>query len=104
MQHLLDENAYKTVASCIDNNMQGNILRFLRQYEMCFTEPEWEFLNDKFYKVSNFYGLPKIPKSKITKSAINTQNIEIIEIFEPNDLKLRSIVGGPRRASKNKDD
>ena len=28
--------------------------------------------------------------------AINTQNNEIIEIFEPNDLKLRPIVRGPK--------
>ena len=31
----------------------------------------------------------------IIESAIKTQNSEIIEIFEPNDLKLRPIVGGP---------
>ena len=29
------------------------------------------------------------------ESAINNQNSEIIEIFEPNDLKLRPIIGGP---------
>ena len=31
---------------------------------------------------------PKIHKSIITESAIETQNNEIIEIFEPNDLKV----------------
>ena len=38
---------------------------------MCFTEPEWKFLNDKHHEISNFYGLPKIHKSKIIESAIN---------------------------------
>ena len=36
----------------------------------------------------------------VIESAISTQNSEIIEIFEPNDLKLRRIVGrskGPWR-------
>ena len=36
----------------------------------------------------------------VIESAISTQNSEIIEIFEPNDLKLRRIVGrskGPSR-------
>ena len=60
---------------------------------MCFTKPEWKFLNDKHHEVSNFYGLPKIHKSKITESTINTKKSEVIEIFEPNDLKLRPIVG-----------
>ena len=32
----------------------------------------------------------------VIESAISTQNSEIIEIFEPNDLKLRPIVGGPK--------
>ena len=32
----------------------------------------------------------------ITESAINTRNSELIEISEPNDLKLRRIVGGPK--------
>ena len=32
----------------------------------------------------------------VIESAIDTQNSEIIEIFEPNDLKVRPIVGGPK--------
>ena len=96
MQHLLDENTYKKLDSCIDSKIQSNVLRFLRKYKMCFTEPKWKFLNDKHHEVSNFYWLPKIHKSMIIESAINTQNSEIIEIFEPNDLKLRPIVGGQR--------
>ena len=32
----------------------------------------------------------------VIESAINTQNSEIIEIFEPNYLKLRLIEGGPK--------
>ena len=63
---------------------------------MCFTEPEWKFLNDKHQEVSNFYGLPKIHKSMIIETAIKTQNSKIFEIFEPNDLKLKPVVGGPK--------
>ena len=39
---------------------------------MCFTEPEWKFLNDKHHEVNNFYGLPKIHKFMIIESAKNT--------------------------------
>ena len=63
---------------------------------MCFTEPEWKFINDKHNNVSDFYGLSGIHKSMIIESAINTQSSEIIEVFEPNYLKLRPIEGGPK--------
>ena len=77
---------------CIYSKIQSNPLR---QYEMCFTEPWWKFLNDTYRKESNFYGLPKIQNFKIIESAIKTPKSKIIKIFEPNDLKLRPIVSSP---------
>ena len=76
--------------------IQSKLSRFLRQRKLFFTESEWRFLNDKHHKVSNFYGLPKIHKSKTIESAINSLNSEIIEIFESSNLELRPIVGGPK--------
>ena len=102
MQHLqksttsTTSTSYKKLDSCIDNKIQCNLLRFLRQHKMRFTGPEWKILNDKHNEVSNLYGIPKIDKAMIIESAINTQNSEIIEIFEPNDLKLRPITGDPK--------
>ena len=63
---------------------------------MCFTEPEWKYFNDKHHESSIFHGLPKIHKSMIIESAINAQNSGTIQIFEPNNLKLRRIVSGPK--------
>lgn len=104
MTHLNDDQTYKQLDFCIDKKIQSNLQKLLGQYKMCFTEPEWKFLNNKYHEVSNFYGLPKIHKSKLIESAIITQNSEVINIFEPNDLKVRPIVGGPkcptRRLSK----
>ena len=40
MQHLSDENTNKKLDSRIDSKIQSNLLRFLRKYKMCFTEPE----------------------------------------------------------------
>ena len=68
----------KNLDCCIDSDIQSDLLRFLRKYKICFTEPKWRFLNDKHHKVSNFYGLPKIHKSMVIESAIKTQNKEII--------------------------
>ena len=43
---------------------------------------------------SNFYGLPKIHKSQLITNAIKEQNSEVVSINEPQDLKVRPIVGG----------
>ena len=67
--------------SWINSKIQSNLLRFVRKYTMRFTELKWKFLNNKHHEVSNFYGLHKIHKSSVIESAINTQNIEIIDIF-----------------------
>ena len=96
MQHLSDENTYKKLDSCINRKIQSDLLRFLRKYKTCFTEPELKFLNDKHHEVSNFYGLPNIHKSMSIEFAISTQNSENITTFEPNVLKLRTIVGSPK--------
>ena len=50
IQHLLVENTYKKLDSCIDNKIQSNLLRLITQYKMCFTGSEWNFLNDKRYE------------------------------------------------------
>ena len=81
MQHLLDENTYKTLDPCIDNKIHHNLFEVPRTVNICFTEHVWKFLYDKHHEVINLYRLPKIQKSKIIESVINTQKIEIIEIF-----------------------
>ena len=44
------------------------------------------------YYASNFYGLPKIHKSKLIQNAIKEQQKEYVHIIETSDLKLRPIV------------
>ena len=63
------------LASCIDIKLQSNLFKISKTVYI-------------FYRtcVNTFHGLTKICKSKIIESATNTQNSEIIDIFEPNDL------------------
>ena len=63
----------KNETLALTKKRQSNLLRFLRQHKLRFEESERKFLNDKHHEVSNFYGLAKIQKSKITESVINTQ-------------------------------
>ena len=85
--------------SCIDSKIKSSLLRFIK-YKASFIEPEWKFFNDKLHEVSSFYGLPKVRKYMVIKSAINTKNIEIIELFETNDHKLRPIVDRPKYSTR----
>ena len=69
------QNTFKKLNSCIDNKTQRNLVRFLGQYKMCFREPEWKFINNKYHEVSNFCELPKIHEPKITElTALNFLN------------------------------
>ena len=52
-------------------------------------------------RTSNFYGLPKVHKSKRIKEAVKEQNSTYIECLEPQDLKLRPIVAGPCCPTRN---
>ena len=72
MQHLSYETRYKKLDSCMDSNIQSDLLRFLRKYKMCFTESESKFFSDKHHEVTSFYGLPEIHKYMVIESAINT--------------------------------
>ena len=56
---------------------------------------EKEYLISFLYNTSNFYGLPKIHKSKLIQNAMKEQQKEYLHILEPSDLKLRPIVAGP---------
>ena len=72
-----------------------NLKTLLHKYNKCFIESEQKFMNEKSFETSNFYGLPKIHKSKVINAAIHSQNTQIVEVPEPNDLKFRPLVGGP---------
>ena len=95
MQHLDDASTYKILDLNIDMKIHENLKKLLHRYNKCFTESEQKFLNEKSFETSNFYGLPKIHKSKVIEAAIHSQNTDVVEAREPCDLKVRPIVGGP---------
>ena len=66
-----------------------------KKHDNILTKQEKNYLSKNSFSTSNFYGLPKVHKSKQISEAIQNQNDEYIEIFEPSDLTVRPIVGGP---------
>ena len=60
------------------------------------TEKEFDYLLNFEVKSSNFYGLPKVHKSKQINEKCKSANSGYIEITDKiSDLKLRRIVAGP---------
>jgi hypothetical protein len=73
----------------------GKIASLCKKYKACLTTDEINYLTKFDCKEANLYGLPKPHKSLLIKAAIENQNSELIEIFSPQDLKIRPIIGGP---------
>ena len=71
------------------------IVKISEKYKDNLTKKEKEYLTSFSYNTSNFYGLPKIQKSKLIQNAFKEQQKEYVHIIEPSDFKLRSIVAGP---------
>ena len=65
------------------------------KYESILTKAKKLYLTNISFSTSNFYGLPKVHKSKQINEAIQQQNNEYIEIYEPDSLIVRPVVGGP---------
>ena len=84
----------------IETKIQKKFKKLLHKYNKCFTESEQKFLDEKSFETSNFYCLPKIRKSMVIEEAIHSQNLEVVEVREPRDLKLRPIVSGPNSPTR----
>ena len=91
---LHDKNTYKKLDSNIDSKIMSNLIKLIKEYKSNFTENELKYLLDTKFSTSQFYGLPKLHKSKLLNKVIKGQNSEIINYPEPDDLKLRPIISG----------
>lgn len=72
-----------------------NIHVLCQNFNLNLTNKEIDYVKNSDYRTSNFYGLPKIHKSKLLKEAIDDQNLTIIQLYCPSDLSFLPIVAGP---------
>ena len=72
-----------------------NYIRLLDKHSHCLREKELKYLKDFEIKESQFYGLPKIHKSKQIMKKCEAVSDSCIHIYNVNDLKLRPIIAGP---------
>ena len=68
---------------------------FLKKHQTSLTKKELDYLQHFEVKTSQFYGLPKIHKSKTISEKCKIANSSYVEVQNVNDLKLRPIVAGP---------
>lgn len=92
---LMNKSDYEELPENTDNKTMLKIKKLISRHKSELTATEIKYLTDFEYKTSNFYGLPKIHKSKTIETAIKTQNSEVIVTREAADLKLRPIIAGP---------
>ena len=94
-EQLNDRTFYSEIPYNIDHLANRRINGILSKHATVTTEKEHDYLTNFEKKTSNFYGLPKVHKSKEIQTAVKIQNSEYIKLRNPSDLKLRPIIAGP---------
>ena len=90
--HLRNEEYYECILSPLIKN---RIIAYTKNYKNLLTENEYETLTEKTYKISNFYMLPKLHKSKELNDIIMAKNSEYINVDKKLTIEGRPIVAGP---------
>lgn len=99
-QYLNYGNIYQITDSKCDNRVMKKVCELTEKFDSQLVKKEMLFLTIFSFLMGNFYGLSKVYKIKQIKEAILQQNKEYIELYEPNDLTVRPIVGGPNCPAK----
>lgn len=96
---LSNSSVYEKLDENSDSKVMSKIKKLLKTHKNCLdnNDKEIKYIVDFDFKTANFYGLPKIHKSKILIEKIaQSQNSEnYIEIDDIADLSFRFITGGP---------
>ena len=76
--HLQNEEFYE----CIQDNdpsplLKNKIITYAKRYKNLLTENEYKTLTQKTYKISNFYKLPKLHKSKELNNIVMAKIVNI---------------------------
>ena len=95
-RHLSDTIFYNN----LDNNdpsttFQDRVHKFAEKYKSVLTNNEYDFLTKRCQKISNFYMLPKLHKTKEIKEIIEKKPSEYIQTDEDILTEGRPIVAGP---------
>ena len=90
----LNSPTFELAPHNMDHNVMLKVQSFVRKYSSALTSKEKRAILKFDYKGSNFYGLPKIHKSKLIKEKLKSTADECLNLKSPSDLSLRIILGG----------
>lgn len=94
LEQLNDIHFYQELPSNQDSKTMSRIKKYVTKFTKNLTDKEEDFLLNFEVKTSNFYGLPKIHKSKQIQTGKHNLCEPYIKLPRPTDLKLRPIVAG----------
>ena len=97
-QHL-HSKVYKEVPLDWDKKVYEQLLLLGEKYKANLTSKEIKYLTDFKWQSSSIHCMPKIHKCKSIQEAIVLAN-DYNEIYQPNDLKGRSIISGPESSTQ----
>ena len=89
-----DNEYYEKLPGDPHKDMGQKYNKCLKKQQDSLTEKELDYLQNFEVKSSQFYGLPKIHKSKTISEKCKNANSSYVEVKDVNDLKLRPIVAG----------
>ncbi|CAC5382643.1 unnamed protein product [Mytilus coruscus] len=95
LNQLEDGVFYEKLNGIRDKSTMSKIRKLIKEYSNNLTNNEVDSLKNVEVKTSNFYGLPKIHKSKEIQDHIENRDSMYIKINRPTDLKLKPIIAGP---------
>ena len=79
-----------------DKKVENTITKFEANHQEELINKEIHYLTKFEWKTSNFYGLPKVHKSKQVNETIKKKNpMSMVQVLNPSDLKFRPIIAGP---------
>ena len=87
-------NLYKEVPLDSDKRSLQTVL-LVEKYKSNLTSKEIKYLTDFKRQCSNIYCTTKIHKWKSIEEAIVLANNDYVEVYQPDDLKERSMVSDP---------
>ena len=90
-----DTNYYEKLSENPHKHTLQIYNKFLNKHQNVLTEKELDYLKEFEVKQSQFYGLPKIHKSKTITEKCKHADSSYVEVDDVSDLKLRPIVAGP---------
>ena len=90
-RHLSDTTFYNNLDNNPSTTVQDRVNKFAEKYKSILTNNEYDFLTKRCHKISNFYMLPKLHKSKEINKMIEIKRTEYIQIDEDILIEGRPI-------------